>query len=497
MEQSKANKISNLSQERERFSFVYNGLHFQMRGVQYPILLRGNMGFSLAKNKTKEMDMIHGPLLGKIILFTIPVMLSGVLQLLFNAADIVVVGRFAGDASLAAVGSTSSLINLLTNLGIGFSIGTNVTAAHFYGSGERDRVRDTAHTSITLSLICGAIIMTVGLIGARVMLGWMGNPEDVIGLATVYLRIYFLGIPGMMLYNFGAALLRASGDTQRPLYFLMISGVINVVLNLLMVVKFSLGVVGVGVATVVAQYVSAILVLVCLIRDNGAISLSLRELHIDKKILARIVKVGLPAGIQGSVFSLSNVVIQSAINSFGSMVVAGNSAAGNIEGFVWTAMNSWYQAAITFCGQNYGAGEKKRILKVMFICEACVIAVGLVFGNAVSAFSAQLLHIYTKSPEVVAVGQVRLFYVCTFYCICGMMDTMVGALRGIGKSIGPMIISLTGACGLRLIWIATIFQFRHTPDMLYITYPVSWSVTFIVQAICFVIAFRKLNFDRN
>ncbi len=440
--------------------------------------------------RSHEIDMVHGPLFGKLLLFALPLMLSGILQLLFNAADIIVVGKFAGDESLAAVGSTGSLINLLTNLFIGMSVGANVVAAQFYGSGQRDKISDTIHTSVFLSLICGAAMSLIGILLSGQMLVWMSSPDDVIGLASIYLRIYFLGMPAVMVYNFGSAILRAAGDTRRPLYFLIFAGVINVILNLVFVIGFGLGVVGVAAATVISQVISAALVLWCMMRDEE-LHFSLRELHCSGEILKRIVRIGIPAGIQGTVFSLSNVVIQSAINSFGKIVVAGNAAAANIEGFVYVAMNAMYQTALTFIGQNYGAGEKKRILRVLFYCQGIVIVVGTLLGNAAVFFGRELLSIYSDTKAVIENGLIRMQYICRFYALCGVMDVMVGALRGIGYSIMPMIVSLVGACGLRLLWIATIFKMNRTMGTLYMSYIVTWTITAVVHIICFAAAYRR------
>lgn len=440
--------------------------------------------------RSHEIDMVHGPLFGKLLLFALPLMLSGILQLLFNAADIIVVGKFAGDESLAAVGSTGSLINLLTNLFIGMSVGANVVAAQFYGSGQRDRISDTIHTSVFLSLVCGVAMSVIGILLSGQMLVWMSSPDDVIGLASIYLRIYFLGMPAVMVYNFGSAILRAAGDTRRPLYFLMLAGVVNVVLNLVFVIGFRLGVVGVAAATVISQIISAVLVLWCMMRDEE-LQFSLRELHCSKEILKRIVRIGIPAGIQGTVFSLSNVVIQSAINSFGKIVVAGNAAAANIEGFVYVAMNSMYQTALTFIGQNYGAGEKKRILRVLFYCQGIVIVIGTLLGNAAVFFGRELLSIYSDTKAVIEDGLIRMQYICRFYALCGVMDVMVGALRGIGYSVMPMIVSLVGACGLRLLWIATVFQMDRTMGTLYLSYIVTWAITAAVHVVCFAVAYRR------
>ncbi|QFJ53748.1 MATE family efflux transporter [Pseudobutyrivibrio xylanivorans] len=440
--------------------------------------------------KTQKLDMTHGPLLGKLIIFTIPIILSGVLQLLFNAADVIVVGRFAGEASLAAVGSTNSLINLMTNLFIGMSVGANVCAAQFYGAGQNEDVKKTVHTSTAFSIICGVILIFIGLFGARPMLELMGSPVEVIDLAALYVRIYFMAMPAVMLYNFLAAILRASGDTSHPLMFLTIAGVINVLFNLLLVIVFKMGVAGVAIATVTSNYISCGLLVGFLMRQEGCLKLELPQISIDKRILKRIIKIGLPAGIQGTVFSLSNVVIQSAINSFGTAVIAGSSAAGSIEGFVYISMNSVSQTTVTFVGQNYGAGNEKRVKKVIFETLGIVIVVGLVMGNLAYGFAPQLLGIYTDSADAIAAGTLRLFWVCCFYALCGIMDTLTGGLRGLGHSTVPMIVSLLGACATRLLWIATFFQIHHTQDVLFFSYPGSWLLTLSVHSICLVIVYR-------
>lgn len=445
---------------------------------------------SLHKSKTHEVDMTNGPLLKKIIVFTIPILLSGLLQLLFNATDVVVVGIYAGDNALAAVGSNGPIINLLTNLFIGLSAGSNVVAAHGYGSGDRESVSKVLHTSIVMSLICGVMLLVFGVFAARTVLIWMATPDQVLELSTLYLRIYFVGMPAVLFYNFGAAILRAAGDTKRPLYYLMFSGVINVGLNLLFVIVLRMDVAGVALATVIAQYISAILILRCLIKESGPLHFQMSMLRIDKVILKRIVQIGLPAGIQGTVFSFSNVVIQSSVNSFGPVTVAGSAAAANLEGFVYMAMNSLHQSCVTFSGQNYGAGKLKRVLRVLLLCQLCVIVVGVGFGNFVYQMGVPLLHLYSSSDEVVSEGLIRLKYVCQAYALCGCMDVMVGALRGIGYSVMPMIVSMLGACGLRLLWIATYFQSHHTTSILFVSYPGSWIITTSVHILCFVIVYR-------
>ena len=435
--------------------------------------------------------MTHGPLLGKLIIFTIPIILSGVLQLLFNAADVIVVGRFAGEASLAAVGSTNSLINLMTNLFIGMSVGANVCAAQFFGAGQLKDVRKTVHTSTAFSLICGVILIFIGAFGARPMLELMGSPADVISLAALYVRIYFIAMPAIMLYNFLAAILRSAGDTKHPLIFLTVAGVINVLFNLVLVIVFKLGVAGVAIATVTSNYISCGMLVAFFMKQEDALKLEIPKISIDGRILKKIIRIGLPAGIQGTVFSLSNVVIQSAINSFGTAVIAGSSAAGSIEGFVYISMNSVSQTCVTFVGQNYGAGDEKRVKRVIFECLGIVTVVGLVMGNLAHGFAGKLLGIYTDSPEAITAGTLRLFWVCCPYFLCGIMDSLTGGLRGLGNSTLPMIVSLLGACATRLIWIATYFQIHHTQNVLFFSYPGSWFLTLTVHSICLTIIYKK------
>jgi len=439
--------------------------------------------------------MCSGAILPKLMQFTLPLMFSSILQLLFNAADIIVVGRFAGDNSLAAVGSNTSLINLLVNLFIGLSVGANILAARFYGAHEKEGLRQTVHTAMLVSVVSGVFLAVVGALGAGTILTWMKSPEEVRGLATIYLRIYFLGMPATMLYNFGAALLRATGDTQRPLYYLSFAGVVNVALNLLLVIRFQMDVAGVAIATVISQIISAVLVVRCMMRTSGAVHLELRELKIYRARLKQILQVGIPAGFQGILFSLANVFIQSSVNSFGEIVVAGNAAAANIETFIYATMNSIYQATISFTSQNYGAGRYERIRPIMLRALGCVIVIGLVLGNLSVLAGPQLLGIYSDSGAVIEAGMKRMAVLCTTYCLCGMMEVMVGVLRGLGYSVMPMIVSLVGACGLRLVWIATLFQIPalHSMTTLYWSYPVSWGITFAVHFLCYRWAMKRLR----
>ena len=443
-------------------------------------------------SKKYEIDMCNGPLLGKIMVFYIPLMLSGILQLLFNAADIVVVGRFAGNEALAAVGSTGSLTNLIVNLFIGLSVGANVLVARFYGAGQDGELKEMVQTAIATALAGGVILVFLGFFISGPALGWMGTPEDVIEHSILYMRIYFAGMPFMMVYNFGSAVLRAVGDTKRPLYYLLIAGVVNVVLNLIFVIVFSMGVAGVAAATVASQAISAALVVRCLIQTDSAYRLVLQGMKIAPDKLIKMVQIGVPAGMQGALFSISNVLIQSSVNSFGSVAMAGNTAASNIEGFVYTAMNAFHQAAISFSGQNYGARKYRRIFKVLVICEVMVVGVGALMGNVAYFFGGTLLKLYTIDPAVIEYGILRMRIICVPYFLCGVMDVAVGALRGMGYAIMPMLVSLTGACLFRVVWIYTIFQSIRTLECLYFSYPISWTLTFLVHFVCFAVVYRRL-----
>lgn len=437
------------------------------------------------------MDMCNGPIFGKMLVFALPLMLSGILQLLFNAADIVVVGKFSGSHALAAVGSTGALINLFVNVFIGFSIGTNVLVAQYFGARDEKNVHETVHTSILLGIVGGFILIVAGMVFAKPMLEWMDTPEDVLSHAVLYMRIYFIGMPAMLVYNFGAAILRAIGDTRRPLYYLLSAGVINVILNLFFVIVLDMGVAGVATATVISQIVSAILIVRCLMHSDGIYRLDLHELKIYKRKMVRIAKIGLPAGVQGAVFSLSNVLIQSSVNSFGSIAMAGNTAAGNIEGFVYTSMNAVYQTALSFTSQNVGGERQDRIPKIVFQCLAIVTVVGAVLGNLAYQCGPFLLNIYSSDPEVIQYGMSRMQIICQWYFLCGIMDVAVGILRGMGYSVMPMLVSLAGACGLRVLWIFTVFVWKHSLFVLYLSYPITWTITLAVHFICFFVIWKR------
>lgn len=434
--------------------------------------------------KSYEIDMCHGPLLGKLFIFALPLMGSGILELMFNAADIIVVGRFTGAEALAAVGATSTLITSLVNIFMGVAVGVNVLAAQYYGAGDRKNVEETVHTSILLGFFCGFCILVVGILFAENFLKMMSTPDDILGQAVLYMRIYFLGMPAFMVYNFGAALLRATGDTKRPLYFLFAAGALNVALNLLFVIAFQMGVAGVALATAISQTVSAALIIRCLRKEKGVCHLEFRKLHMQREKALRILKIGVPAGVQSGIFSISNLMVQSAVNSFGSIAVAGITAASNIEGFVYTAMSAVYQTALSFTSQNMGAKNYQRVSRILQLCLGIVAAIGLVIGNGTLLFGKELLGIYSSNQEVVAYGLMRMEVVCTTYFLCGIMDVIVGSLRGMGYSFVPMMISLLGVCGFRIVWILTVFAWEHTLFALYISYPISWIITSVIQLIC-------------
>lgn len=441
----------------------------------------------MEEKSSKNAELLNGPLTSKLFLFAVPVMLSGILQLLFNAADIIVVGRFAGSDALAAVGSNGALINLIVNLLIGLSVGSAVTVGFYYGASEMNQVKETIHTSIAISIIGGLICAVFGFVVSPYLLALMGTPENIIDQAALYLKIYFIGVPAMSVYNFGSAILRSLGDTKRPLYYLIAGGIANVILNLILVAIFHLDVEGVAIATVVSQVISAALTLRCMMKMEESIRFHWKEMRISGSKFRRILRIGLPAGIQSTVFSISNVLIQSSINSFGAIAVAGNSAAANIEGFVYTAMNSFYHATQTFTSQSLGARRYELINKILFRCLAMVTAIGLVLGQIVNIFANPLLSIYLPGNEdAIAYGITRLLYIATLYCMCGMMEVLSGSLRGMGESMLPMIVSLVGSCLFRVIWIYTIFAVKHTLPVLYLSYPISWALIVIVYLICFL-----------
>ncbi len=443
--------------------------------------------------ESRKVNMVNAPLLPNIIIFAIPLMLTGILQLLFNACDMVVVGRFAGSEALAAVGSTSSLTNLMVNTFLGLSVGANVLTAHSLGAREYKHTKTIVHTAVTMSLLCGVILAVLGISVCRACLRAMGSPEDVLDLSTLYMRLYFLGMPAVMVYNFGSAILRAQGNTKQPLIFLSIAGVINVVLNLVLVIVFHLSVAGVAIATVVSQTISACLVIWWLVKEEGPCQLDLKHLQINLGVLKKIFRIGLPAGLNSMVFSFSNVQIQSSINMFGSAAMAGSSAAASLEGFVYTSMNSFHQAALNFTGQNVGAGRYDQVPKILRSCAFIAVMVGFIMGGAMYLCGRPLLSFYTDSAQDIDYGMIRLQVILLPYFLCGIMESVVGVLRGLGYSVVPTIVSLVGACGFRLVWIETIFQAKPTLFVLFLSYPISWLITSVAHFICYGYARMKLR----
>ena len=450
-------------------------------------------------SKNYQLDMTKGSIFWVLLKFSIPLICSSILQLLFNAADVIVVGQFAGDESLAAVGATTAIINLLVNLFIGLSVGTTVIAANFFGSNRNEELSQTVHTAILISVIGGIILSIVGVVFSKQILQITKTPKEILDLATVYLKVYFAGILPTVVYNFGCALLRAKGDTKRPLYVLLFSGFINVILNLIFVIVFNMNVAGVALATVISQIIASIFIIKFLIDENSSFKLIFSKLKINLQIFIKIIKIGVPAGFQGIIFSLSNVIIQSAINSFGANVIAGNSAASNLEGFVYIAMNSFAQGSLTFVSQNLGAKKYERIKKSVAVSLGCILVIGLILGNIIVLFGNNLLRLYSENPIVIDCGMNRLRLICSLFVLCGLMDVMGNIIRGLGHSFLPMIITLIGACGIRILWIKTIFEVSkfHTCETIYISYPISWIATFIALFISFLFIIKKMENAKN
>ncbi len=451
--------------------------------------------------RRRTVDMLNGALLPNILLYALPLIASGLLQLLYNAADLIVVARFAGGTALAAVGSTGPLVNLIVNVFMGISVGAGVAIARAFGAGDKKDIHESVHTAMGISIASGIVTMVIGLIIAPYALQWMGSPPEVIDQSTLYLRIYFLGMPAMMVYNFGAAILRSVGDTKRPLYILALAGIVNVILNLVLVIVFHLDVAGVAIATTVSQIISAVLVVICLVRAEGVYRYYIRKTRIYKDKLLEMLRLGIPAGVQGSIFSISNIIIQSSINSFGAAAVAGSAAAGNIEGFVYVAMNAMYQTCMAFTAQNVGARQPKRLKPILFTCLGLVTVIGLGLGMLVFVFGEPLLSLYTSTSaateavsnaDILTRGMERLAVIATTYFLCGIMEVLVGAMRGMGSSWTPMIVSIVGVCGIRIVYIFTIFAFLyHTLTSLYISYILSWTVTAAIHATCLFVKHRR------
>ncbi len=442
-----------------------------------------------------NVDFYSGSIIKNTVIYTVPIILSGILQLLFNAADLIVVGRFSdnGSISVGAVGATVSITNLVVNFFIGLSVGVCVTVAYGLGAQDNAGVQRSVHTAIPLGLVCGALMTAVGVLFSHSFLKMMGTPEDVIGLSTLYMQIYFCGAIPLLIYNFAAAILRAAGDTQGPLIYLTIAGILNVLLNLLFVIVFKMDVAGVALATIISQTLSATLAVIAIIKRTDACKFSFREMHFSFEPMKKIITIGLPAGIQSAMFSISNVLIQSSINSFGTIAVSGSAAAANLEGFVYTAMNSFSQTSMNFVGQNMGAKNYPRARQSVLASLTCVAVTGLVLGAVTYLFGEKLLGIYiTDSPDAIIYGLERLLCVCLPYFLCGIMDVMTGSLRGLGLSTVPMLISVIGVCVFRVIWIYTVFSAFRTLTCLFLSYPISWMLTFAAETVAFIIVWKKL-----
>lgn len=439
--------------------------------------------------------MTQGAIFSKLLVFSVPLILSSLLQLLFNAADVIVVGRYVGSNALAAVGSVAPLINLLVNFFVGISVGSNVVTANFFGAENKKDVSRTVHTSYVVSLIGGVLLTVVGVSFAPKILILMGSPEDVLPLSTLYIKIYFGGITPTIVYNFGSALLRAKGDTKRPLYILFGAGIINVILNLVFVIFFGLGVAGVSLATVISQSFSAVLVTLILMTEKDEFRLEIKKLKIHGDILLRILKIGMPAGIQGMIFSISNIVIQSSANAYGSIIVAGNSSSQSVEGFIYTSMNGFAQGVLTFVSQNRGARKFDRIKKVYCVSLACVTVIGGILGTLMIIFGQQVFSIFSKNQAVINAAQNRMAVIAATYFLCGLMDCSANTLRGLGCSMTPMVITLLGACGLRILYLATFYQIPrfHTYHSIFVSYPLSWGSTFLVLLAVLIFIFRKMG----
>lgn len=448
----------------------------------------------MKKNLTA--DMTTGPFFKKIILFSIPLIFTGLLQLVYNTADTVIVGRFAGKQALAAVGSTGSLVALILNVFMGLAMGAGVVTAKYIGAGNMQKVKRCTHTAMLLSVVCGVAVGIIGFFVSGWMLQIMNVEAEILALSTLYLKIYFLGAPGMLIYNFGAAILRSHGDTQRPLYILFLSGIVNIVLNLILVISVKLGVSGVAIATVVSQYISAALVVVCLLRTDSVIKIHLKELRIHKSELLEIVKIGVPAGIQNSMFSIANVIIQSSVNAFGENAMAGIAAGSNYDSYIYTCTNAFAQTTMTFTSQNVGAEKYENVSKIYGRCLllTCVVAGGLSCIGYV--LRSQIVGIFSDVPEVIAIGAERMQLIMPFYITCSLQDVAAGQIRGLGRSTEPMLVSLIGTCGVRLLWIFVFLPMNRTLMNLFIAYPLSWAITFIAQAALYAVLKKKLMKNR-
>ena len=443
--------------------------------------------------RTCDMDMCNGPLFSKILIFSLPIMAMNILQLLFNTTDMIVVGRFSGSKALAAVGATGSLINLIITLFMGLSVGTTVVVAQDCGAGQPDAVSRSVHTSIAVSIIGGLIVMVLGIVFCKPLLNMMGTPEDIISLSVLYMKIYFISTPATMVYNFAAAILRSAGDSRRPMYYLVVTGTLHVIFSLFFVIVMHMGVEGVAWATVISEYLSVILIMVCLSKCDGAIRFIPKKMHIDGDKLKAIVRIGLPAGMQGLLFSISNVMIQSAVNSFGTIMVVASSTSCNVENYIDTTTNAYYNAAIAFTGQNMGAKKYDRIDNIAKVCTVLIFATWILLGGSILFFGRSLLGIYTSNQEVIKLGMLRMNIMMAAYFTCGIMSVYPGLTRGMGYSILPMLCTLIGACLMRIVWLATFFTWYHTETMLFACYPVTWALTGLGQVGIFFYARRQIR----
>lgn len=442
--------------------------------------------------KRKALDMTNGPFLKKIFIFALPLMATGLLQLLYNSADTAIVGKFAGSEALAAVGSTGSLINLIINVFIGLSMGSGVMVARHIGAGDEKRVSKCVHTAMLLGFVSGIIVAVIGFFMSGTFLRLMKVEDDVLELSTLYLKIYFMGAPGSLVYNFGASLLRASGDTKRPLYILSASGLVNVILNLILVIPFKMSVAGVAIATIVSQYMTAVIVVICLLRTSSMLKLSVKKLHFDKLELKCIVRIGVPAGLQSSLFSISNVIIQSAVNSFGSVAMAGIAAGSQFDGYIYVCTNAVAQTTMTFTSQNIGAAKYHNINKVYRYCFFVASVISIILSAVGFFLRNEIVWLFAKEPEVIELGAQRLALVIPFYIFCSLQDVAAGQIRGMGKSIEPMILSLFGTCIVRLAWIFLILPPDRSLMDIYWAYPISWFATFALLNILYVVKLKKM-----
>lgn len=447
----------------------------------------------LYKKRSYEINMTEGPMVPQILKFAIPLMFSSMLQLLFNSADMIVVGQFAGSGALAAVGSTTALINLIINIFVGLSVGSNVVIANHYGAGRYKDVRESVHTAIAISLAGGVMLAVIGIAAAVPMLRLMGTPDEVITDAALYMRIYFLGMPVIMLYNFGSAIFRAIGDTRRPLLFLSAAGLVNIALNLVFVILFDMGVAGVAWATIISQCLSSGLIVLSLCHSEGCFKLRLKKIRLHKDKFIEIMKIGIPSGLQGVMFSISNVLLQASVNSLGKVAMAGCAADTNIEHFVYFAMNAFHHTVISFTAQNYGAMKYSRMKRAFLLCLGFEIAVGLAAGWGVYLLGDKVVSIFNKEPEVIEYALQRMSVVATTYFLCGMQEIGVGYLRGIGESLSPMLVSFICICGVRIAWIYTVFPAHRNLTALFTSYPLSWLVAFVGLMIIKMRADRKLG----